>query len=517
MGMSTTEQSWQELALENARLRTELAVLRVLEQRFRTTLYSIGDGVIATDNCGIVMQVNAVAEALTGWSEAEAVGRPVDEVFRIVNEHSRALVESPVRRVLAEGRVVGLANHTILVSRDGKERPIADSGAPIRDGQGQIVGVVLVFRDQTAERAAQAALEEAEERFRVFFDSAPIGKAMTAPDGRLMRVNAAFGEMVGRSVEEMQVISFPSITHPDDLAMSRECVRSLLAGEHDTWTMEKRYLHRDGSVVWTHVKTRLRRDAAGVPQNFLTHVVDITPRKQAEAELQQINAALVRSNRELEQFAYVASHDLQEPLRMVASFSQLLAERYADQLDDRARKYIGYAVDGAKRMQSLINDLLAFSRLETRPRPLEPCDCSALLAQVIRGLDMAVRESGAEIVTGPLPVVKADRTQLGQVFQNLVANAIKFRGEAPIRVEVTARRAGDWWELTVADNGLGIDPRDHERIFVIFQRLNERTRFEGNGIGLAVVKKIVERHGGTIRVESALGQGARFTFTMPAE
>ena len=272
---------------EVAALKARVAALEAEQRQHRATLYSIGDAVLATDAAGRVTQMNPVAESLTGWSEAEARGRPAAEVFRILSEDTREPVPSPVERVLREGRVVGLGNHTLLVARDGTERPVADSGAPIRDEHGEVTGVVLVFRDQTEERAAQRQLEEAEERFRTFFDDAPVGKSMTAPDGRLLRLNAAFAEMLGYTKEELQRLAFADITHPDDVAESQECVRCLLAGERADWTMERRYLARDGAVVWTLVNTRLQRDLAGAPLRFLTHIIDITEQKTAQLALRE--------------------------------------------------------------------------------------------------------------------------------------------------------------------------------------------------------------------------------------
>jgi light-regulated signal transduction histidine kinase (bacteriophytochrome) len=237
--------------------------------------------------------------------------------------------------------------------------------------------------------------------------------------------------------------------------------------------------------------------------------------KQATRKLRQKADELERSNRELQQFAYVASHDLQEPLRMVASYTQLLAERYAGQLDSRADKYIGYAVDGAVRMQHLINDLLAFSRVTTRAQPFEITDCALLARRAVENLGKTIHDSGAEIVIGNLPTVIADSAQIGQVIQHLIENACKFKPEMNLRVELTARREGDNWEFCVADNGIGVDPQYHERIFMIFQRLHERGQYGGSGFGLALCKKIIERHGGRIWVESALGEGSRFYFTIP--
>ncbi len=253
----------------------------------------------------------------------------------------------------------------------------------------------------------------------------------------------------------------------------------------------------------------------------------IAERERAQAELKALNEALEhrvadrtrelkRSNEDLEQFAYVASHDLQEPLRMVASFTQLLARRYEDKLDKDGREFVHFAVDGATRMQTLIHDLLAYSRVGTRGKPFEPVDLNHILSRVLVNLKVAIDESQAEITHDPLPTVTADATQMTQLLQNLLGNALKFRGGKPARVHLGVVRKGSDWAFSVRDQGIGIDPKYFDRIFVIFQRLHSRADYPGTGIGLALCKKIVERHGGRIRVESVEGQGTTFHFTIPA-
>jgi len=238
--------------------------------------------------------------------------------------------------------------------------------------------------------------------------------------------------------------------------------------------------------------------------------------EQINTVLAQQAAELARSNTELEQFAYVASHDLQEPLRMITGYTNLLAKRYKDKLDKDANEFISFAVDGAKRMHCLINDLLTYSRVGTRPKEFTPVHCETVLAKTLLGLHVALQECGATVTHEPLPTLMGDETQLGQLFQNLVGNGIKYRNSKRPEVYISCRRDSGNWLFAVKDNGIGIDPQYAERIFLIFQRLHTREEYAGTGIGLAVCKKIVERHSGRIWVESELGKGATFFFTLPA-
>ncbi len=235
--------------------------------------------------------------------------------------------------------------------------------------------------------------------------------------------------------------------------------------------------------------------------------VELEERRQAQEEL-------ARSNGELEQFAYIASHDLQEPLRMVSSFTQLLGKRYQGKLDSDADEFISFAAEGASRMQRLLNDLLAYSRVGSRGKPLLPTDCNSILAQTMANLGPLIKESGAIIVHDPLPKVRGDEVQLIQLFQNLLANAIKFRGQEAPKIHISAERKDSEWKFAFQDNGIGIAPEHQERIFLIFKRLHQRADYPGTGIGLALCKKIVERHGGRIWVQSKLGRGSTFYFTL---
>jgi light-regulated signal transduction histidine kinase (bacteriophytochrome) len=255
-------------------------------------------------------------------------------------------------------------------------------------------------------------------------------------------------------------------------------------------------------------------DVDGSPM-ILEMDLDITERKKAEDLLKLKLEELRRSNEELEQFAYVSSHDLQEPLRMISSYLQLLQRRYQGKIDDKADKYIYYAVDGAARMQVLINDLLEFSRVTTRAGEPKPIDSEFVLNQVLSNLELYIEQNKATVTHDPLPKVLADNTQLAQVFQNLVINGIKFHGEEVPKIKISAERKESEWVFSVKDNGIGIDPQYSEKIFEVFKRLHKKEEYPGTGIGLAICKKIVERHGGRIWVESELDKGSTFYFTLP--
>ena len=242
---------------------------------------------------------------------------------------------------------------------------------------------------------------------------------------------------------------------------------------------------------------------------------DITDRQRYEESLRKYSQALEYSNKELETFAYVASHDLQEPLRMIASYVTLLARRYKGKLDDEADDFIYFAVDGAKRMQQLINDLLAYSRVKTRGRNFEPTNCNDVLSDALSNLHFTIEDNNALITHDSLPTVTADKIQLSQLYQNLISNAVKFRSESPPRVHVACEQVENEWVFSVHDNGIGIDPQYNNRIFEVFKRLHGREHYPGTGIGLAICKKIVERHGGRIWVKSEPGKGSTFCFTMP--
>ena len=346
-------------------------------------------------------------------------------------------------------------------------------------------------------------------------EAAANGIVITDPEGTILWVNPAFTAVTGYTAEEA-LGQNPRLlkSGKHDRPFYSDLWNTILAGK--VWRGELTNRRKDGTPYAEEMTITPVLDEGGTIRNFIAMKQDVTQRKRAEEKLKLTVAELERSNKELEQFAYVASHDLQEPLRIVSGYTQLLARRYQGQLDAAANKFIAYAVDGANRMQTLINDLLVYSRVGAQAKAFEPVDCAAGLDRALTNLSVAIEESGAVVTHDPLPAVMADNLQMVQLFQNLIGNAIKFHVQKPPRMHVAAEQKGNEWVFSVRDNGIGIDPQYAERIFVIFQRLHTREEYPGTGIGLAICKKIVERRGGRIWVKSKPGTGSTFYFTVPA-
>ena len=388
------------------------------------------------------------------------------------------------------------------------EQRVDDRTAELREANRQLQYEIV------ERRKAEEALRESEARFRELYDDAPVGYHEVDAEGRITRVNRRELEMLGYTAQEMLRRPVWEFIVEEDT--SRSAFEAKISGATPSGrAFQRTYRCKDGTTLPVLMEERRLEDETGRIIGFRCTIQDITHRQRAQEELTKTLQELRRSNSELEQFAYVASHDLQEPLRMVTGFVQLLARRYGGKLDSDAEEFIGYAVDGAHRMQRMITDLLAYSRVATRGKPPGLVSCEVILDQTLANLSVAMEENGAVVTHDPLPTVRADSAQLLQVFQNLIGNAIKFRGDAAPRVHVGSERRDSDWVFSVRDNGIGIEPEYYERIFVIFQRLHGRDEYPGTGIGLAICKRIVERHGGRIWVESELGRGAAFYFTLP--
>ena len=362
-----------------------------------------------------------------------------------------------------------------------------------------------------------AELENAHKQLRFHVENSPLGviewDSQFRVQGWSKQAERIFGwkaeEVLGKQLNDWQFV------YPNDLDFVHQKALNLLNPESPPEIIENRNLTKDGNVLYCQWYNSVLFDESNAVVSILSLVQDQTERKQAEEELQQLNQQLQRSNQELEQFAYVASHDLREPLRKIRSYSDLLVKRYQGQLDERADKYINYITDSVIRMQALITDLLTYSRVSRNELILEPTDLGEIIQQTLTDLSPAIEENHAIINTTLLPIVQGNSLQIRQVLQNLIANAIKFRSEQPPQIDIKADCQDDFWQISIQDNGIGIDPSYSDRIFAIFQRLHYREEYPGTGIGLAICQKIVERHGGKIWVESELGQGSTFYFTLP--
>jgi PAS domain S-box-containing protein len=625
--------------------RNAESALRASEERYRRTFELAGSGLAQVGLDGRFLRVNRRLCEMFGYREAELVGMAVRDISH--PEDRDAVDERRIKLIRGEVESVRLEKR--YLHKDGGTVWANIAIALERDGAGKPLYAIAVLDDITARNETEEALRQSEERYRRTFELAGSGIAHIGLDRRFIRVNRRLCEILGYPEHELIGMTGRQISHADDLDVINAQRKRLYAGEIDHVRVEKRYLRKDGSVVWVTFSMVLERSAGGDPAYEIAIFDEITERKRAEAALRESEARfrsltqlssdwyweqdesfgltfmsgrmgertgldasaylgrkrwdqpalnlseddwarhravlerhepfrdfemerpnpagasrwisvtgeplydeagnfkgyrgvgsditarkraeaevrsahdelakkaeeLQRSNAELEQFAYVASHDLQEPLRMVSSYTQLLARRYNDKLDGDAREFMNYVVDGAARMKQLIEDLLAYSRVGTKGKEFKRASLEAPLKRALTNLRAAIEESGAAVTCDALPTVDIDEVQLTQLFQNLIGNALKFRGQVAPRIHVSATEENAEWRVAIADNGIGIEPQYFERIFMLFQRLHTMGEYPGTGIGLAICKKVVERHGGRIWVESRLGSGATFHFTLP--
>jgi PAS domain S-box-containing protein len=620
----------EQLSAEVIESRRGEAILHAHKEWLRATLASISDGVLAAGCDGRISFMNRVAEQLTGWRDADARGQPVQTVFRIVNETTRSAVANPLDAVLAEGKATAATSDSLLISRDGSERPIADSAAPILDAAGAVAGAVLIFRDITEQRRATEALRKSEERLRVALQNAPlilsttdrelrytwihslhpafsdnvlgkrddeivprdnihelielkqrvldsgngerreitlkvgaeaeayditvepllgtdgslIGLTVAAlditeraraqaaiqrserefhqladsmpqivwsarPDGHIDYCNERSYELTGLKRKSGRDPSWEPVLHPDDLKRWNETWRETVRSGHPL-EIEYRFWDRGrGRYCWFLGRALPIRDDSGQVIRWFGTCTDIDYQKKLVDDLR-------RMNEDLSQFAYSASHDLKEPLRMIAVYTQLLSRKFSSSLDDTATEYVGYTIQGAHRMEALINDLLRYTAAaEVDTLKAAAVDSNLALQTALSNLRLSIEESGAEIQAAPLPIVRAHQIHVVQIFQNLIGNAIKYRSPAPPCIHIRADRKGTEWVFSVADNGIGIALRYHAHVFGVFKRLHSPSHSSGTGIGLAICKKIVERYEGRIWVESEEGKGSTFFFTLP--
>jgi PAS domain S-box-containing protein len=615
-----------------------------------TALFSVEDGVITTDGQGKVTRLNGIAQSLTGWSQDEAIGKVLEQLFAIRNTDTGLEVENPVRKVLREGAAMGLANHSSLIGRDGHRIPIDASATPIRDAKGGVLGVMLVFRNITDRQDAEAAqgrlasvIESSDDAIvtkdlngivtswnrgaeRIFGYSAEemIGNpiAMLAPPDhademprileRLRRgeridhfqtvrrtktgkaihvsvtispVRDANGQITGASKIARDITA--EIEGQAEIAMQRERLRVTLSsigdaviatdregsisylnpvaeqltgwaggtaigqpldaafrivhgdsrrfeenplaqvsreGRTSSFAYDTLLLSRDGREIAIDYSVAPIRDARNETAGVVLAFRDVTGRRAAEkrmaeqtAELRVSNATLSRVNEDLSLFAFAASHDLQEPLRAITSYSELLLKAHGDQVGEEAATCLGFITEGTRRMRDLLSDLLAYTQVTGNGdagQAFAPIDLNQVLAETLENCKTAIEEARAAVTSDHLPSIPGDPQHFMLLFQNLIGNALKYRSERQPRIHVSAERGNGRWLLSVADNGIGIAPEYHAQIFGAFKRLHGRS-IAGTGVGLAICQRVVARYGGRIWVESQVNEGATFYFTLP--
>jgi PAS domain S-box-containing protein len=489
----------------HARLAAEQS-LHDSEDKYRMLLDGIQDYAISMlSPQGLVVSWNAGAERITGYTAEQVVGRSFS-CFFLPEDIRSGRPDEALRIASGHGRYeeVGLR-----VRKDGGQLLADVIITALRDSTGQLQGFSEISRDLSKSK-------ESEAKYRGLLEAAPDAMVVVNPLGEIVLLNlqaeTQFGyrrdELVGQKVKNIIPEGFAERLIADALRSAEDALAQQIGTGIELYGRRK-----DGTVFPIEIMLSPLESADGV---LVTAAIrNIATRKQAEAQLIEKVEELNRSNEELAQFANLASHDLQEPLRMVASYTQLLSKRYKGRLDSDADEFIAFAVDGASRMQRLIQGLLAYSRVDTKSKDLLRISSEDALQQALLNLGGAMEESGALVTHDVLPAVVADEIQLIQLFQNLVSNAIKYQAAGVPRVHISAIRSDKQkWMFSVRDNGLGIESQYFEKIFGMFQRLHKREEFAGTGIGLAICKKIVERHGGSLSVESQVGQGSTFRFAL---
>jgi len=496
----------QRLIVEKKKLEQELAYQALLVEK-------VSDAIISTDKNLKIKSWNKAAENMYGWNSNEVIGKPLSEI--IPEEYPYAQKGEVNEQIFENGFWMGEITQK---KRDNTLINIFSSSTLIRDNMGKIQGVVTINQDFTKRKKVELKLIKETEKIKKYLDIAGVILVVLDKRGNIVMLNKkgyeilqyTEGELIGRNWFDIYIPK----ENPKEIY---EIFKKLMRNEsQNTEFYENSILTKSGEEMIIAWHSTLLYDNNGEIIGTLSSGGDITELKKGEQDLLSTLENLKEVNSELERFAYVASHDLQEPLRMITSFIQLLEKRYKDKLDEEANEFITFIVDGAKRMQLMISDLLFYSRIGRKEKEFSQLDVNIILENVISNLRIKIEETNAKITHDPLPILIGNEAEFVQLLQNLIYNAIKFhrKEETPV-VHISAKFQKNQWIFSVRDNGIGIDSQFFDRIFIIFQRLHKKEEYDGTGIGLAICKKIIERHDGKIWVESEVGKGSTFYFSIP--
>lgn len=515
---------WVAIERDVTERRKTDALIRDSEEKRRLIMSAALDAIICIDTEGMVTFWNPQAEQIFGWKQDEVMGKRlssiiIPEAYRQMHDHGMEQY-----KVTGKGPALNVLLELNAINREGTMFPIELTVLPIQQESDSFFCAFI--RDITERKKSETLIRRTHERYELLAKAT--SDAIWDWDMRTQVVTRSgdgleklFGYGTAEASDDNNF--WQQHVHPDDLEKVLEKRRKLLEETRDQyWEDEYRFQRKDGSYAFVYDRGYIIRNKEGIPVRMIGSTRDISALKKSEQQLQELNqvlekraAELTRSNMELERFAYVASHDLQEPLRMVSSFLQLLEKQYKEKLDDKAREYINFAVGGAERMKRLILDLLSYSRVGTVNEPFQPIDMNNLVKNVVQVFESRFEKEQITLRIGQMPTIQGNAIQLQQLLQNLIGNAIKYKSDIPPVVEIGCKEEENRFVFFVKDNGIGIDQRYFEKIFVVFQRLHPVNHYSGTGIGLAICKKIVERHHGEIWVNSEEGKGSIFYFSMP--
>lgn len=508
----------QRLRKRNEELSDTVDSLRLSEQKIKYHLENSPMGVIEWDTRYIVTQWSKEAERIFGWSAAETIGKSINSLNMVYKE-DLPILERTMQR-LSGGKELTVVSSNRNYTKEGRIIECTWYNSVLLGIGGEMLSVMSLVEDITERKKniiglqeSERALREARQKLDIALENANIGLWKWNVDKDEVFLDDRAAKIFGfRSAAQGKASRYiERFINEEDVEHLRLAITATIEDESPFATIlrlrkGKKFINLRGFISKEN----------GENERFISGVCfDVTElKKGTEKLIDKLNEDLLRSNNDLQQFAYAASHDLQEPLRMVSSFTQLLQHRYQDKLDRNANEYIRFAVEGSKRMYELLNGLLSYSRVQTKGREFSKVDMNLVVSQVIDVYNLRIRETGAEIRYGNLPVLFADENQMIQLMQNLIDNSLKFRKDVPV-IEITSLRKGINDIISIKDNGIGIDPKFNDKVFRIFQKLHSPEEFTGTGIGLAICKRIVERHSGKIWIESQPGGGATFRFSIP--